>query len=290
VIVPVNTFIATAESAVLCGATPVFVDHDRYFNLDASKIEQAITPRTKAIIAVHLYGQPANMTAIKAIADKHHIALIEDAAQAHFAVIDGKPIGSWGVATCFSFYPGKNLGAYGEGGAVITNNSELVETMRVLRDHGSVMKYQHQVSGHNYRMEALQGAILNVKMRYIDGWNAKRTDHASTYRTLLDGCDGVVLPEVQPTAKPVWHLYIVRVKEREALQQFLQSRNISTGLHYPIPLHKQQAFAHLGYTTGAFPAAEASASEILSLPMYPELTPEQIRWVCDSIKAFYSKD
>jgi dTDP-4-amino-4,6-dideoxygalactose transaminase len=287
VIVPANTFIATAEGVVLCGATPRFVDHDEFFSLDADLLERSITQKTKAIIAVHLYGQPARMDAIAAIARKYDLALIEDAAQAHLARYQRKFIGSWGIATCFSFYPGKNLGAYGEGGAVTTNDPKLADAMRLLRDHGSRTKYQHEVSGTNYRLEALQGAILNVKLPYLKGWTESRRRNASRYTELLEGITEVSTPRVLSEAEPVWHLYVIEAENRDALKAHLEGKGIGTGLHYPTPLHQQPAFSHLGYKTGDFPRSEHIAPRILSLPMFPELTDEQIQYVASEIKNFY---
>lgn len=286
VIVPVNTFIATAEAVVLCGATPVFVDHDRYFNLDPVAVEKKITPKTRAIIAVHLYGQPARMDELKSLATARGLLLIEDAAQAHLATFHDKFVGAWGDATCFSFYPGKNLGAYGEGGAVITANDELDNRMRILRDHGSQSKYRHVAVGHNYRLEALQGAILGVKLSHLADWTRMRRDRATQYEKQLADCDEVSVPEIHPLANPVWHLYVIRSKRRDQLQQYLHERGIATGLHYPVPLNNQPAFAYL-HDTDRYPNAELSCGEILSLPMFPELRDEQIVRICESIKAFY---
>ncbi|HEY3875823.1 MAG TPA: DegT/DnrJ/EryC1/StrS family aminotransferase, partial [Candidatus Kapabacteria bacterium] len=239
VIVPVNTFIATAEAVLLCGATPIFVDHDEYFHLDPDDVERKITRRTKAIVPVHLYGQVANMPEIYSIAQHHRLAIVEDAAQAHLASLGGKKVGAWGSVTCFSFYPGKNLGAYGEGGAVITQDASLADSMRRLRDHGSEKKYTHVVAGTNYRLEALQGAILNVKLPYLDAWTSARERHAARYTGLLGNIPQVVTPKVRENARHVYHLYVIKAQEREALQLFLNEREIATGLHYPTPLHLQ---------------------------------------------------
>jgi dTDP-4-amino-4,6-dideoxygalactose transaminase len=288
VILPVNTFIATAEAIVLCGAKPVFVDCDEYYNIDVEQVESRISQRTKAIIPVHLYGQPARMDALRHIADRYQMALVEDAAQAHLATFDGESIGTWSRAACFSFYPGKNLGAYGEGGAVITNDPDLAKQMRLLRDHGSETKYQHIVAGHNYRLEALQAAILNVKLQYLEGWTRQRRNHAVRYRELLHGCPNILLPKEHSLATSVYHLYIVQAEHRERLQEHLTAAGIGTGLHYPVPLHLQPCFANLGYKEGAFPRAEAAAKRLLSLPMFPELTDEQIEFVAESILNCYN--
>ncbi len=287
VILPVNTFIATAEAVALCGATPVLVDHDEFYNIDPAKIERAITSRTKAIIAVHLYGQAARMSEIKAIADAHGLYLVEDAAQAHLSTFEGKFIGSWGDAACFSFYPGKNLGAYGEAGAVITNRSELSEKMRTLRDHGSQHKYNHLVMGHNYRMEALQGAILRIKLRHLPAWTEARRERAAWYTSALADIPQVRTPAVHPDANPVWHLYVIQAENREELQKSLNAQGISTGLHYPIPLDRQPAFAQYESALASYPASDAAVTKLLSLPMFPELTKEQSSQVSDAVRSFY---
>ena len=286
VIVPVNTFIATAEAVVLCGATPVFADHDEFFNIDPEEVKRKITAKTRAIIAVHLYGQPARMSELKAIADANKLLLIEDAAQAHLAQFESQFVGAWGAATCFSFYPGKNLGAYGEAGAVITNDSDLASSMRILRDHGSKSKYNHTVVGHNYRMEAMQGAILEAKLPYLQQWTERRREKAALYAKHLLGFTHVQLPCVHPKANPVWHLYVVRCKRRDELQKHLNDRGIATGLHYPIPLNRQPAFSYLK-DTNSYAKSDRACDEILSLPMFPELTQDQILRICSEIRAFY---
>lgn len=287
VIVPANTFIATAEAVSLCGATPVFVDHDDHFNIDVEHLEQSITSKTRAIIPVHLYGQPADMQRIREIADRHKLLLIEDAAQAHLAKDDGKFVGSWGDATCFSFYPGKNLGAYGEGGAVITRDAELHRKMKILRDHGSEAKYNHLVPGHNYRLEALQCGILSVKLQYLQRWTEGRRNVAAQYAEALADLP-LRLPRVRSGAEPVWHLYVVLAQERDKLQHYLTEKGIGTGLHYPVPLHLQRAYKELGYQEGSFPRSEESAKQLLSLPMYPEMTREHVERVAQVIREFYS--
>jgi dTDP-4-amino-4,6-dideoxygalactose transaminase len=288
VILPVNTFIATAEAVLLCGATPIFVDHDNYYAIDAEEVERRITRRTRAIMAVHLYGQLADMPELSSIAKRNGLMLLEDAAQAHLASLDGKRSGAWGKATGFSFYPGKNLGAYGEAGAVLTEDPALAEKMRRIRDHGSENKYWHTIAGHNYRLEALQGAILNVKLKYLQSWTEARQHHAAEYAERLVGIPEISLPKVRDAAGHVYHLYVIQAKDRDKLREFLEKREISTGLHYPVPLHLQPCFRNLGYKEGAFPRAERAAGRILSLPMYPELTSEQIAFVADSIREFYA--
>lgn len=287
VIVPVNTFIATAEAVVLTGATPVFVDHDEYYNIDVAELASRVRGNTKAVMPVHLYGQPARMDAIAEVTKRHELTLIEDAAQAHLATFNGKPVGSWGDATGFSFYPGKNLGAYGEGGATITHRDEINATMRLLRDHGSETKYNHVVSGHNYRLEALQASILNVKLKYLPQWTALRRAHAARYSELLSDCPGIELPKEHSSAKSVYHLFVIQADDRDKLREFLDKKEISTGLHYPVPLHLQPAFKDLGNKEGTFPNAERSAKRIVSLPMYPELRDEQIEYVAACVREFY---
>jgi dTDP-4-amino-4,6-dideoxygalactose transaminase len=299
VIIPANTFIATAWGATLCGATPVFVDcHPKSYNIDPSKVEAAITPKTKAIVAVHLYGQPADMDPLIEIAKKHNIILVEDCAQSHIAEYKGKRVGSLGYASSFSFYPGKNLGAYGEGGAVMTDNEELAKKFKMIRDHGAEQKYYHQMFGHNYRMEGIQGAVLGVKLRHLDAWTNGRRKVAKKYYELLKDVESLILPKEMDYAKHVYHLFVVQVKSsdnnqrtvvRDELQKFLGENGIATGLHYPIPLHLQPCFSHLGYKRGDFPVTEALAEQGLSLPMYPEMTDEQIEYVCDKIKKFFKK-
>ena len=288
VIVPVNTFIATAEAISHSGATPVFVDVDeKTFNIDVNKIEEKINPHTKAINAVHLFGQPADLKPIKEIAEKNNLLVIEDAAQAHLAESHDKRVGGIGDIASWSFYPGKNLGAWGEAGAITTNNEEMYIKAKKLRDHGSGKKYYHDLIGHNYRMSEFQAAVLNVKMKYIGEWTEMRRTNAEKYNVLLGEIEQVITPSELEGVKHVYHLYVVRVKDREKLQNFLKENEIATGLHYPIPLHLTQAYAFLGYKKGDFPVAEKLANEILSLPMYPELTEEQIEYVCEKIKAFY---
>ncbi len=290
IIIPANTFIATAWGATLCGATPVFVDCESdSYNIDPKKIEEKISPKTKAIVAVHLYGQPADMDELRKVADRHNIILIEDAAQSHIAEYKGKRIGGLSRAASFSFYPGKNLGAFGEGGAVTTNDDELAQKIRMLRDHGSMKKYYHEYYGHNYRMEGIQGAVLGVKLKYLEDWTMKRKQAANKYSELLKDVSQIKLPGEMPYASHVYHLFVIRTKERDKLQKFLNDNGISTGLHYPIPLHLQKCFEHLGYKKGDFPQTEILADECLSLPMFPDLSDEQISYVCDKIREFFKQ-
>lgn len=290
VIIPANTFIATAWGATLCGAKPVFVDcHPDSYNIDPDKVEAAITPKTKAIVAVHLYGQAADMDSLREIAENHNIYLVEDAAQAHYAEYKGKKVGGLSHASSFSFYPGKNLGAYGEAGAVGTNDDDLAEKMKMIRDHGAKDKYYHIMYGHNYRMEAIQGAVLGVKLKHLPEWTEGRRRVAQKYYEILSDLDTIKLPKEMDYAKHVYHLFVIQVlkKDRDDLRNFLNEKGIATGLHYPVPLHLQQCFSHLGYKKGDFPVAETLAERGLSLPIYPEITDEQIEYVANSIKKFY---
>jgi dTDP-4-amino-4,6-dideoxygalactose transaminase len=299
VIIPANTFIASAWGATLCGAKPVFVDcHSESYNIDPAKIEEAITPKTKAIVAVHLYGQPADMDPLMEIAKKHNLILVEDAAQSHIAEYKGKKIGGFGKATSFSFYPGKNLGAYGEGGALLTNDDAVARTAKMIRDHGSLEKYNHEVFGHNYRMEGMQGAVLGVKLKYLNQWTDLRRNNAEKYRLILDGLKNIKLPKEMPYAKHVYHLFVIQVlapanksgaKLRDELADYLKQNGIFTGLHYPIPLHLQTCFKDLGYKKGDFPVSETLADTCLSLPMYPELSDDKIEFVASKIKEFFAE-
>jgi dTDP-4-amino-4,6-dideoxygalactose transaminase len=297
VIIPANTFIATAWGATLCGATPVFVDcHPESYNIDPAKVEAAITKKTKAIVAVHLYGQPADMDPLMEIAKRHNIHLVEDCAQAHFAEYKNNKIGGLGIASSFSFYPGKNLGAYGEAGAVVTNDEQLARKFKMIRDHGAEQKYYHQVYGHNYRMEGIQGAVLGVKLKYLEGWTEGRRKVAAKYRELLADTEQIILPKEMEYSKHVYHLFVLQVKgengklkseKRDGLQKYLGENGISTGLHYPVPLHLQPCFEHLSYKINNFPVSEELAQQELSLPMYPELKDDQIEYICSNIKIFF---
>jgi dTDP-4-amino-4,6-dideoxygalactose transaminase len=277
------TFVATVAAIVYTGARPVFVDIDpRSYTIDVTQIERAITKRTKAILPVHLYGHPADLDPIIEIARRHHLVLIEDAAQAHGAEYKGRRVGSIGDLACFSFYPGKNLGAYGEGGMVITNQSGYDRTIRMLRDWGQEHKYHHMLKGFNYRMEGLQGAILRVKLRYLEAWTEARRTHAALYDVLLAGSN-VQPPQAMAYARHVYHVYAIRTPERAALQQALTGQDIQSGIHYPFPVHLLPAYADLGYHSGDFPQAETMAAEELSLPMYPELSKEAIHRVAAAL-------
>ncbi len=288
VIVPADTFVATAWGATLCGAKPIFVDCDpESYNIDPKKVEAAITPRTKAIVAVHLYGQAADMDGLQKIAKAHNLHLVEDCAQSHLAEYKGKKTGGLGIAASFSFYPGKNLGAYGEGGAVTTNDDRLATTFRMMRDHGTLQKYDHEIFGHNYRMEGIQGAVLGVKLKYLHEWTEQRRRVARRYGELLRGVGDIVLPKEMPYAKHVYHLYVIQTSKRAELQKYLADKGIGTGLHYPIPLHLQKCFASMGHREGDFPVSERLSKQCLSLPMFAELTDQQIEYVTDCIRDFF---
>ena len=323
VIIPANTFVATAWGATLCGAQPVFIDVDKEsYNIDSSKLKNVITSKTKAIVAVHLYGQPADIEAIsyqlsvvgyqEEICGKfvnketgQVIYLVEDCAQSHISEYKGRKVGSLGIASSFSFYPGKNLGAYGEGGAVCTNNEELAAKFRMIRDHGCKQKYVHEIFGHNYRMEGIQGAVLGVKLNYLEKWTEGRRRVAAKYKELLKDCEQIILPKEMDYAEHVYHLFVIKfdnmgsslehagmteksgIKSRDELAKYLNENEIATGLHYPIPLHLQPCFNHLGYEKGDMPVTEELANNCLSLPMYSELKEEQIVYVAEKVKEFF---
>lgn len=284
VIVPSNTYIATWFAVSHCGATPVPVEPDVHtFNIDPGRVEAAITPRTRVILPVHLYGQPAEMDAILAIARKHGLRVLEDAAQAHGARYKGRRLGAHSDAVAWSFYPGKNLGAMGDGGAVTTDNAQIAERVRVLGNYGSREKYVNDVQGYNSRLDPLQAAILRVKLAHLDEWNARRGAIARRYQQDLAGC-GLTLPQVPEWADPAWHLYVVQHPRRDALQRALTDAGVGTLIHYPIPPHRQKAYAHASWGQGFFPIAERMAAEVLSLPMGPQLQKDQLDPVLAAIR------
>ena len=288
VITAANTFIATAAALAHSGAKPILVDIDAATrNIDPNRIEQAITPRTKALMPVHLYGCMTDMEAISAIANKRNLPIIEDCAQAHGARHKGKRAGSIGSLGGFSFYPGKNLGAYGEGGAVTTSDAALARNIKLLRDHGSERKYYHDRLGYNARLEGIQGAVLGVKLKHLDKWNAERNRVARRYSERLHGLP-IRLPLVHPDFEQVFHLYVIESDRRNELQEYLTKAAITTLIHYPVPIHLQPAFAYLEYREGAFPDTEKSASQELSLPIYPEMSNDQVDFVSDAISRFFS--
>jgi len=284
VITTAHTFIATAEPISHAGAMPVFVDIDpQTYNIDPNRVEDAITPRTKAILPVHLYGQPALLGPLREIASRYKVWLIEDAAQAVGAEYQGRRCGAIGDVACFSFYPGKNLGAYGDAGAVTGNDESLLAKVAKLRDHGRTTKYEHDEIGFGERMDALQAAILRAKLPHLEDWTKARRAHARLYNELLADCD-VVTPFESPDVRHVYHLYVIRTSRRVAMLEHLQSKGIGAGIHYPIPLHRQPAYLKQGYGDVSLPVTERVAGEIVSLPMYPELTREQIEYVASAVR------
>jgi dTDP-4-amino-4,6-dideoxygalactose transaminase len=286
VITAANSFIASALAISHAGATPVLVDIDAFTHtMDVAAIEKAITPRTKAVLPVHLYGHPAHMEPIRQLADKHGLVVIEDACQAHGTRYKGKRAGSLGHAAAFSFYPGKNLGAYGDGGMVVTNDRGIAKRLGMLRNYGQKEKYQHLFRGYNRRLDTLQAAVLRVKLKYLEKWNAARRWNAVLYHKFLDGT-GVVLPGEAGGAESVWHLYVIRTENRDLLRDYLVGRGVSASIHYPIPIHLQPAYQDLRYKRGDFPVTEAYAQQILSLPMFAELTQGQIEFIAQVIRGF----
>jgi dTDP-4-amino-4,6-dideoxygalactose transaminase len=288
VITAANSFIASALAISHAGATPVLVDVDPFTHtIDVTGIERAITSRTKAILPVHLYGHPAHMDPIRQLAEQHGLIVIEDACQAHGARYKGRRAGSLGHAAAFSFYPGKNLGAYGDGGMVVTNDADIRKRLEMLRNYGQEEKYHHLTQGFNRRLDTLQAAVLRVKLKYLEKWNAARRWQAELYHHLLAGTE-LVLPSEAVGAQSVWHLYVIRTEHRDRLKEYLASQGIAAGIHYPVPIHLQPAYRNLGYKRGNFPVTEQHAQRILSLPMYAELTPELIEYVSKSILTFLS--
>lgn len=287
VILPANTFIATASAVVFSNAKPVLVDCDDNYNINPEKIEEAITEKTKAIIPVHLYGQACDMDSIIEIARKYNLKIIEDACQAHGALYKEKrvPIGDIG---CFSFYPAKNLGGMGDAGMILTDNKELADSLKMLRNYGQSKKYCHDFFGYNRRLDAIQAAVLNVKLKYLENWNKQRRETALLYKELLKDLPKIILPYEKSDRKHVYHLYVIRAENRDKLQEYLKNNNIDTGLHYPIPIHLQKSYQYLGYREGDFPLTEKFSKEILSLPIFPGMTEEEVRYVCSMIREFYS--
>ena len=282
------TFVATVSAICYTGARPVFVDVDPVtLTMDPAQLEAKITPRTKAIIPVHLYGQMADMDAIQAIADHYRIPVIEDACQAHGAQYKGARAGSLGASGCFSFYPGKNLGACGEGGIVVTNRDDQAKTMRMLRDWGQEQRYHHLLKGFNYRMDAIQGAILRIKLRHLEAWTEARRTHAGRYSSLLGRSAHLTTPVEKAGRRHVYHVYAIRSRDRDELQRVLSAEGIQSGLHYPIPVHLQQAHVDLGYRVGDFPVSETAAKEVLSLPIYPEMPARHVDQVAAALEDAY---
>ncbi|MBA3841451.1 MAG: DegT/DnrJ/EryC1/StrS family aminotransferase [Actinobacteria bacterium] len=282
VLAPANTFIATVLPLFRLGAKPVLVDCDDYGQIDVERAAAALTPQTKAIVGVDLFGHPCDADAIRALCDAHELVFVEDAAQAHGATYRGRPCGSLGDIAAFSFYPGKNLGAYGDAGGVVLNDAELADRISVLRDLGQRRKYEHTVIGGNDRLDTLQAAVLRVKLRHLADWNDRRRAHAASYSERLTG--SVKPPTVAEWADPVWHLYVIRAENRDDVRDALAAEDIASGMHYPLPLHLQPALAALGYVEGDFPATEEWARTLLSLPMFAELQPEEVERVADVVK------
>ncbi len=289
VITQPNTFIATTEAIRQAGATVVFADVSRgTWNLDPVAVEKKITAQTKAILPVHLYGQPAELEPLLALCEKHHLELLEDACQAHGARYQGKKVGSWGRAAAFSLYPGKNLGAYGEAGVVTTNDEALAAKIRMIREHGQAQKYYHDIEGYNGRMDNLQAAAVQAKLPHLEGWNNERRQAATWYKELLSGLTEVELPEVAEGAEPVWHLFVIHVPDAQKLHEYLKTQGVFTGFHYPKALHLQKAYEFMGLKEGSFPNAEYNASHLLSLPMFPELGKPEVEKVAREIRQFFA--
>jgi dTDP-4-amino-4,6-dideoxygalactose transaminase len=282
VIAPANTFIATVLAIVAAGARPVLVDMGREsYTIDPAALAAAVTSRTRAIVPVHLYGQPVDVDGVLAVATRHNLVVIEDAAQAHGARYKGTRVGRFGHAAAFSFYPSKNLGAYGDGGMIVTDDDQVAAKLRLLSNYGQRAKYYHSIAGTNSRLDTVQAAVLRVKLPHLDGWNAARRRHAGAFTSMLSG--RVHTPVASADGEHIYHLYVIETGRRDELQQALRARDIHTGIHYPVPVHLQEACADLGYRAGEFPATEAAAARILSLPMYPELTEGQIAYVARAV-------
>lgn len=286
VITVANSWISTAETILQTGAKPVFIDIDEFSTIDAKKIEEKITKNTIAIVPVHLYGQAADMRTIMEIAKKHHLYVIEDCAQAHFAEFNKQAVGTFGDIATFSFYPGKNLGAYGDAGAIITNNDDLASKMRMFANHGAAKKHQHLIDGINSRLDTIQAAILNVKLPHITKWNDMRRENAIYYNEILKDIEGIVTPPIRSNGKHIYHVYSIRTNKRDELAQHLKDNGIGTAIHYPVALPFMETFAFLNHKLDEFPVAAKYQDEILSLPMYPELPKEMMDYVADTIKKF----
>jgi dTDP-4-amino-4,6-dideoxygalactose transaminase len=288
VIVTSSSWIASSEVITECGATVVFADiEEDYFTIDPQDVQKKITDKTKAIIAVHLYGQPANLPELKAICDEHHLYLIEDCAQAHLASMDNKLVGNWGKCGTFSFYPGKNLGSFGDAGGVITNDSKFAEQIKIYSNHGAKVKPDHVMEGRNSRMDGLQAAILSAKIPYLNEWTNSRITNAAIYNEQLENISGIQTPKVRNGAKHVYHLYVIKAAKRDDLRTFLKENDIPTGMHYPVALPFLEAYRHLGHQPSDFPNTSNVQDKIISLPMYPELPEKHIDYICKKIKEFY---
>jgi dTDP-4-amino-4,6-dideoxygalactose transaminase len=290
VITVANSWISSSETITQAGAKIVFSDiHPEYYSMDESKIEEKITPRTKAILVVHLQGQACEMDTIQEICKRYNLLLIEDCAQAHFSEFGGKLVGTFGIAASFSFYPGKNLGAYGDAGCIITNNDQVAEKLKMYARHGALVKHQHKIEGINSRMDSIQAAILTQKLKHILTWNQGRIRAANLYDVALKGIQEIIIPSVRPDTLHTFHLYVIQARQRDKLMEYLKVRGIETAIHYPTPLPFLEAYKYLNHHPEDFPVAYNLQSEILSLPMYPELSESQINYVASSIKKFYSE-
>ena len=288
VIAPAFTFVATTEAITATGARVVLVDvHPEYYNIDPALIEEKITSRTKAIVAVHLYGQVADMNPILDLAKKHDLKVIEDSAQAHGSRYDGRKAGNFGDGATFSFYPGKNLGAYGDAGAIVTSDDQVARYAKMMANHGRISKYDHEFEGYNSRLDGLQAAVLSVKLKYIDGWNALRREHAKLYDELLADIPQIKTPKIHPLCEPVYHLYVIQAENREELMNFLKEKGIATGIHYPIGIPFLGAYKYLGHKPQDFPVTNILQNSVMSLPMFPEMTDEMIRYTAQCLKEFY---
>ncbi len=289
VITVANSWISSSETISQTGATPVFVDiHPDFYSIDETLVEAKITSKSKAIMPVHLQGQSCNMDAIMALANKHNLLVIEDCAQSHFSQFKRVNVGTIGIASSFSFYPGKNLGAYGDAGCILTNDDALAEKYKMYARHGALVKHQHQIEGINSRLDGLQAAILSAKLPHILQWTEQRIANAAYYNQALSGIAEIILPQVRPSSKHTYHLYVIRCKNRDNLAKFLKEKGIETAIHYPVPLPEMQAYQYLGYQPQDFPISHQYKTEILSLPMYPELTHEQMDYIAQQIQAFYN--
>lgn len=290
VITAANSFIATAESITAVGARPVFVDVDNYYTIDAEKIEEKITNKTRALIAVHLYGQAAQIDVISEICNKHNIFLIEDSAQAHFSEFHNQYCGTFGVAACFSFYPAKNIGAFGDGGCIVTNDDKLAQNIRMYTNHGSKEKHVHVFEGINSRLDGIQAGILKIKLKYIDQWNQERLYAANYYTKLLSNIELVNTPEIRNNTLHTFHLYVIKTNQRDELQKYLLSKGIETGIHYPYALPFMPCYKYLNHVVNDFKFAYYNQDRIISLPIFPGMKNEQIEYVYEMIKEFYKKN
>jgi dTDP-4-amino-4,6-dideoxygalactose transaminase len=289
VIVPANSFVATAFAVSLVGARPVFADvKEDDYTIDPDQVESLISPQSRTVIPVHIYGQAAEMERLLDISHRHNLWIIEDACQAHGAYYKGERVGSFGIASAFSFYPGKNLGCFGDGGLVASNDIEIAHSVRMLRNYGQIEKYHHELIGHNSRLDTLQAAVLRIKLHHLDLWNKSRRKIADLYREALCNIP-VILPHCRPEAEHAYHLFVIRTEHRDSLMEYLHSKGIRAGIHYPVPLHLQKPYRELGYTAGQFPVSEKVCSEVLSLPIYPEMTEVQVALVAQAVKDFFVK-